>query len=99
VTSRLTEYEVWVRLHAYGKAAARGPLATALLSSLTLLPLGEELCARCRAPFPGPVRTLDALHLAAADYLRARGSLVEIATYDAQMLRAAAAMGFGLAPL
>jgi predicted nucleic acid-binding protein len=45
------------------------------------------------------VRTLDALHLATADYLRSRGFVVDIATHDARMRQASVAMGFGLAAL
>jgi len=97
VSSRLCEYEAWVRLHAYGCAATHGPALANVLAHLDLLSLDEATCARCRAPFPVPVRTLDALHLAAAEFLRSRGFVPEVATYDARMRDAAAAMGFGLA--
>lgn len=96
VTSRLTEFECWVRVHAYGRAATHGAALAATLAYIDLVALDEETCARTRAPFPVPVRTLDALHLAAADYLRARGFVLEVATYDTRMQQAAAAMGFGL---
>ncbi len=54
-------------------------------------------CARVFGPFPVPGRTLDALHLAAADYLRAQGVSVSIASYDIRMCEAARALGFPLA--
>jgi hypothetical protein len=98
-SSRLTEFECWVRVHAYGKAETHGAMLGEVLAALDLVSLDESACARCRAPFPTPVRTLDAVHLAAADFLRLRGFSVQIATYDARMQEAAAAMGFGLAPL
>ncbi len=49
---------------------------------------------RVFSPFPVPVRTLDALHLAAADHLRAQGIDVEIASYDERLRAAARALGF-----
>lgn len=99
VTSRLTEYETWVRLHAYGHAQARGPAANDLFAELVLLELDEAACSRCRTPFPTPVRTLDALHLSAVDTLHRSGQLALVATYDARMREAAVAMGFPLFPL
>lgn len=97
VTSRLTEYEAWVRLHAYGRAGADGGALRATLMSCATIDLDLAACSRCFSPFPVPVRTLDALHLAAADYLRAQGIRVDIATYDERMRAAAEAMGFASA--
>jgi uncharacterized protein len=96
VSSRLTEYEAWVRLNAYGRAETAGARLAATLGALHILALDDEVCGRCRAPFPTHVRTLDALHLATADYLRTRGFLPRIATYDRRMGDAAVAMGFQL---
>lgn len=48
-------------------------------------------------PFPAPVRTLDALHLASAEFLRAQGQSVAIASYDDRLLEAARRMGFEIA--
>jgi hypothetical protein len=45
------------------------------------------------------VRTLDALHLASLDFLRSRQPAVRLATYDARLAAAAAAMGMKLYPL
>jgi len=47
-------------------------------------------------PFPVPVRTLDALHLASLELLRANGQVVELATYDDRLARAARAMKIAL---
>ena len=55
----------------------------------------SERRARAREPFPTPVRTLDAMHLASADFLRHRGQDVTLATYDDRL--AAAARRIGLA--
>lgn len=43
--------------------------------------------------FPVPVRTLDALHLASLEFLRAQGHDVVIAAYDRRPLDAADALG------
>jgi hypothetical protein len=62
--------------------------------------LDDAACARCRAAFPSvAVRTLDALHPSAADFLRNQGLVVDVATYDGRMRTAARAMGFELTGL
>jgi hypothetical protein len=45
------------------------------------------------------VRALDALHLAAIEFLRASGQTVELACYDERLLAAARAMRFGVVVL
>lgn len=95
-SSRLTEYEAWVRLHAYGKAGTHGRSLALVLARLHLVELHGEACSRSRAPFPLPVRTLDALHLSCADFLRTQGFDVAVATLDGRMAAVALAMGFRL---
>ena len=99
VSSLLADYETWTRLHAHGEAAKLGVDAASTLGALNLIALTPEIGARCRSPFPTPVRMLDALHLATAEHLRNRGYIVEIATYDLRMRRAAVALGFALVDL
>jgi predicted nucleic acid-binding protein len=96
VSSRLLEYEVWARLHAYGRAAGAAPTVLALLSKVGLAELRPHILARALTPFPLPVRTLDALHLATLDHLRSTGSDLALATYDRRMADAAVAIGFAL---
>ena len=93
VASRLVEYELWTRLHARGLAGSHGDAARLLLGRVNLLELAQPVLARALKPFPTPVRTLDALHLASAMFLRERGHDVALATYDARMSAAAEAMG------
>ena len=97
VTSRLTEYEAWVRLHGYGRAGSDGGALRTTLMGLNMVELDAAACARCFSAFPVPVRTLDALHLAAADYLRAQGTPLDLASYDTRMCGAAVALGFTMA--
>lgn len=98
VSSRLLEYEVWVRLHAYRLAEAGGPYARHLLGLFTLVELSPQVLERALRPFPVPLRTLDALHLATADYLRVHHGAVALASLDARMRDAATAMHIPLAP-
>jgi predicted nucleic acid-binding protein len=93
VSSRLMEYELWTRLHARALAGSHGDAARMLLARLGFLELARPVLARALEPFPTPVRTLDALHLASAMFLRERGHDLAIATYDARMNAAAMAMG------
>jgi len=99
VSSRLLEYELWVRLHARGLCASHGDAARDLVARLGLLGLIPEVLSRAMEPFPAPVRTLDALHLASIDFLRQQGQVVTLASYDQRQRVAAAAMGVALVAL
>ena len=96
VSSRLLEVELWTRLHRLGAAKSHGEAARDLLARVAIVELAPEVLARALEPFPKPVRTLDALHLASADSLRASGARLEIASYDDRLRVAAEAMGFAL---
>lgn len=93
VSSRLTEYEVWVVLHGRALGASHGEPARHLLETLSLVELAPPVLARAIEPFPAPVRPLDALHLASLEYLRAQRVDVSLATYDHRMATAAAKLG------
>jgi predicted nucleic acid-binding protein len=97
VSSRLIEYELFTRIHARGLSGSHGPAVEALLGKVALLELTPAVLARARDPFPAPMRTLDALHLASADFLRGQHQFVEIASYDERLSAAARRMGFSIA--
>lgn len=99
VTSRLLEYEVWVRLHARELGRSHGDMARLLLARLAWVELRPPVLERALHPFPVPVRTLDALHLATLGFLRERGKDPVLATYDERMAEAAGAMGITLRDL
>jgi predicted nucleic acid-binding protein len=99
VASRLLEYELWTRLNARGLGASHGEAARRLLERLALLEMLPNVLARAVEPFPVPVRTLDALHLASIEFLRGLGQKVELATYDDRLLAAARGLGIPLAAL
>jgi predicted nucleic acid-binding protein len=92
VTSRLLSYEGWTRLHALGLGSSHGDAFRDLLAHLRILELSPPVLARALEPFPVPVRTLDALHLASLSFLEAAGVRVALATYDDRMKGAARAM-------
>ncbi len=97
--SRLLEYELWTRLDARGLGASHGEAARRLLERIALLELAPHVLARALEPFPAPVRTLDALHLASIEFLRARGQKVELASYDDRLTDAARRLGIPIAAL
>ena len=96
ISSRILEYEVWNRLHARSLGESHGEAARSLMARLAFLELAQPVLARALQPFPSPVRTLDALHLASADFIREKGQRVEIASYDKRLVGAARALNFDI---
>lgn len=89
ISSRLLEYEVWIRIHARKLGQSHGDEVRALLARLALVELAPLVLARALEPFPSPVRTLDALHLATMEFLRRQGQVVTLASYDERLVAAA----------
>jgi hypothetical protein len=89
VSSRLLEYEVWTRIHTMRLAKTHGEPVRQLISRIALLELASPVLARALEPFPCPVRTLDALHLASMEFLREHGQEILLATYDSRLLQCA----------
>jgi hypothetical protein len=77
-------------------AHTHGDAARALVGRVALLEMIAPVLARALEPFPKPVRTLDALHLASTEFLRERRPDLRLATYDARLAAAARAMGIEL---
>jgi len=92
ISSRLLEYEVWNRIHASGLADSHGEETRALIGRLALIELDPPVLSRALEPFPMPVRTLDALHLASIEFLRSRRQTVELLSYDERLLATARAL-------
>lgn len=95
VSSQLLEYEVWNRVHARGLTRGHDALR-ALFTRINLLELDAARLTRALEPFPVPVRTLDSLHLATIEFLRAQGNDVWLASFDHRMIAAARALGMPL---
>ncbi len=98
VSSRLLEYEVWVRIHARSLTRSHAEAARQTLARVGFVELLPQVLERALEPFPVAVRTLDALHLASIDFLRGLGQQPRLASYDDRMLRAAEKLGIPLCP-
>jgi len=59
---------------------------------VALIEPAPPVVARALEPFPIPMRTLDALHLASIEFLRARGQTVALASFDERLLSGARAL-------
>src|SRR2546425_957864 len=99
VSSRLTEYEVWTRVHARTLGSSHGESVRLLLGRFGWLELTPTVLVRALEPWPLVVRTLDALHLASIEFLRTHGQDVTLATYDDRMIAAARRLSIQLSPL
>ena len=97
VSSRLLEYEVWNRINGRGLAMSHAEDVRLLLGRLSILEVAPAVLARALDPFPTPVRTLDALHLASIEFLRGMGQRPTLATYDQRLSEAATALDIPLA--
>lgn len=97
VTSRLTHFETWVNLHARGLGASHAEASREVLARLGVVELHPLATQRALEPFPVVIRTLDALHLSAIDYLRSQRQQVTLATYDSRLATAAEALDIPLA--
>ncbi len=82
-----------------GLTQSHGEPLCLLLGRVALLELAPPVLARALEPFPLPVRTLDALHLASAEFLRAQNQVVVMATYDDRLRRVAESMNIPLLDL
>jgi predicted nucleic acid-binding protein len=98
VSSRLLEYEVWNRIHARGLTRTHADEVRELIGRVDFIELTTEVLARAVDPFPVPVRTLDALHLATIEYVRRQRQRVELASFDERMIAAARASGIVVYP-
>ena len=99
-SSRLLIYEVWNRINARGPAATpHSERARGLMARIKLIEMSTPSLTRALTPFPVPVRTLDALHLATMHFVQRQGEPVELASYNNRLLAAAAALGIPAAAL
>jgi predicted nucleic acid-binding protein len=86
----LARVEVLRAVRAYGSAALTR--ARRLLQRLNLVPIDDELLDAAAALEPGVLRSLDAVHLAAAQLFG--DELTAVVTYDRRMAAAAALVDF-----
>lgn len=92
-TSALSRVEVLRAVRPNGARATTR--ARALLLGIDLIALDDELLERAASIGPAVLRSLDAIHLAAAQTLG--DELTEVVTYDDRMTHAAARLGMVVA--
>jgi predicted nucleic acid-binding protein len=97
--SRLLSYEVWNRVHSRRLDRMHEEKVRTMLDAVAFVELTPIVLSRALEPFPHPVRTLDALHLATIEFLRGQGQSVELASYDVRLLDAAGALGIPIRPV
>jgi hypothetical protein len=100
ISSRLIEYEIWTRIHALKLARSHADDVRALLGRLALVELAPPVLARALEPYPRPVRTLEALHLASINFLynlfTIKDRAVTVASYDTRLVNCARALRFSI---
>jgi predicted nucleic acid-binding protein len=96
ISSRLLEYEVWNRIHARNLTRSHSDEVRSLLNRIAFIELSSPVLTKALEPFPKPVRTLDALHLASMDFLRRQGQAITLASYDSRLNAAARALRFAI---
>ncbi len=80
-------------------AADRRAHLTTAAAHWNVLRISGEIVERARQPFPGdPIRTLDAIHLAAALVARSAVPGLEVLSLDDRIRTAAKKLGFSIQP-
>jgi PIN domain len=93
VSSRLLECEVWNRINAHQLQNSHGDAVRDLIGRIAMVEMIGPVLKRALQSFPVPVRTLDAIHLAALEFIRAQKQSVKLASYDERLLTAARFLG------
>ena len=87
---------IWNRIHARGLGRSHAEEVRGLIGRVAFIEMAPPVLARALEPFAVPVRTLDALHLASIEFLRARRQTLELASYDDRLVAAAQALDIPL---
>jgi len=93
VSSRLLECEVWNRINAQKLQHSHGEAVRNLIGRVAMIEMVGPVLARVLQPFPVAVRTMDAIHLAALEFIRAQKQDVQLASYDERLIAAARLLG------
>jgi len=96
VSSRLLECEVWNRVNAHQLQNSHGDAVRNLIGRVAMIEMVGPVLERALQPFPVPVRTLDAIHLSALEFVRAQKQNVQLASYDERLLSAARRLGIAV---
>jgi predicted nucleic acid-binding protein len=93
VSSRLLECEVWNRINAQQLQNSHGEAVRNLIGRVAMIEMVGPVLTRALQPFPAPVRTLDAIHLAALEFIRAQKQNVQLASYDERLVAVSRLLG------
>lgn len=96
VSSRLLECEVWNRVNAHHLQNSHGDAVRDLIGRVAMIEMVGPLLTRALQPFPVAVRALDALHLSAIEFVRAKKQNVELASYDECLVTVARLLGIAV---
>ena len=96
VSSRLLECGVWNRVNAHQLQNSHGDAVRNLIGRVAMIEMVGPVLERALQPFPVPVRTLDAIHLSALEFVRAQKQNVQLASYDERLLSAARLLGIAI---
>ncbi len=64
-----------------------------MIGRVAIIEMVGPVLARALQPFPVQVRTSDAIHLSALEFIRAQKQSVELASYDERLVAAARLLG------
>jgi uncharacterized protein len=93
VSSPLLEGEVWNRINGRRLQNSHGNAVRGLLGRIAIIVMVPPVLRRALEPFPIPVRTLDAIHLASLEFIRSQHATVQLASYDDRLVGAARLLG------
>jgi hypothetical protein len=96
VSSRLLECEVWNRVNAHQLQNSHGDAVRNLIGRVAMIEMVGPVLERALQPFPVPVRTLDAIHLSALEFVRVQKQNVQLASYDERLLTVARLLGIAV---
>ncbi|HKG98030.1 MAG TPA: PIN domain-containing protein [Pyrinomonadaceae bacterium] len=96
VASRLLECEVWNRVNAHQLQNSHGEAVRNLIGRVAMIEMVGPVLVRALQPFPVAVRTLDAIHLSALEFVRAQKQNVQLASYDERLLSVARLLGISI---
>jgi hypothetical protein len=81
------------RINARRLQDSHGEAVRGLISRIAITEMVPLVLRRVLEPFPIPVRTLDAIHLAAIEFIRSQGASLQLASYDERLVGAARQFG------
>ena len=92
MSSRLLECEVWNLINAHQLQKSHGDAVRNLIGRIAMVEMVGPVLSCALQPFTVRVRTLDAIHLASLEFIRAQKQSVQLASYDERLLAAARAL-------